>query len=325
MKYISAILFFFLFNYSLNAQTISFFMENDVIDGQDKHYTNGSAFMYLSDNDTNNLTKYNNSFYKFVSKIPTFNNNTKYQSLGLVYSHLAFTPSNLKTKQKIIGDLPYAGVITIDFILYKWEEKFFHEYMLTLGMVGPSTKTQEFQSAFHKITGNTKPQGWDNQLKDDFLYNFAYAYGYKAYKEEFDFGKVDINHSIRFDVGNYIRSVHFGSMFRYGKNFPDNFNTVGRFIGSNEHKMLNLTKKKSYAWALSYGLAYTYTDFFYINDHDKSYQNKKLGDSITQILSFDTFYNDFNFSFNFKSSHLFVETENNAKESWGGISLTYQF
>ena len=77
---------------NLNAQVVSVFLENDVVDGKDKHYTNGSSFMYLSDKDTNNLSKYDNSFFEFISKIPTFNSNTTNQTLGLNYSQLAFTP-----------------------------------------------------------------------------------------------------------------------------------------------------------------------------------------------------------------------------------------
>jgi lipid A 3-O-deacylase len=37
--------------------------------------------------------------------------------------------------------------VTVDFILYKWEEDFFHQYMMTLGMVGPSSAAENFQKA----------------------------------------------------------------------------------------------------------------------------------------------------------------------------------
>jgi lipid A 3-O-deacylase len=49
-------------------------------------------FTYLSNKDTNDLDKYDNSFFNLVSKIPTFNNDTKYQTLGMTLSHLTFTP-----------------------------------------------------------------------------------------------------------------------------------------------------------------------------------------------------------------------------------------
>jgi lipid A 3-O-deacylase len=52
------------------------------------------AFTYLSNKDTNDLNKYDNSFFNLVSKIPTFNNDTKYQTLGMTLSHLTFTPDD---------------------------------------------------------------------------------------------------------------------------------------------------------------------------------------------------------------------------------------
>ena len=80
-------------------QVVSVFLENDVVDGKDKHYTNGSSFMYLR---IKIQITYQNMiivFFGWISKIPTFNNNTTNQTLGLNYSQLAFTPSDLEAKK----------------------------------------------------------------------------------------------------------------------------------------------------------------------------------------------------------------------------------
>ena len=326
MKLFLKIIFLFIFSINLKAEVFSVFLENDVVDGKDKHYTNGTSFMYLSNNDTNKFNDDDN-FLKLISKIPTFNKETKYQSLGLNYSQFAFTPSDLEKKEKIVGDLPYAGVIAIDFILYQWEEDFFHEYMLTLGAVGPSTKTSSFQKAYHNVTGNKDPKGWDNQLEDDFLYNFSYAYGYKMFKHDFSYGKMDITNNIRFDAGNFNRAAMASSMIRYGNNYPNNFNTVGRFIGANENKLLNLDSKttKDFAWAISYGLGYVYTDYFYVNDFDKSYELGKIKDTTMQVISLDTYFDSFVISFTLKSSKFAVTNENSTRENWGGVNIAYLF
>jgi len=327
MKLYVYIIFTILFSGNLWAQSFSINLENDVVDGDDNHYTNGTSFMYLSNKDTNDLNKYDNKFFEYLSLIPTFTQDTKYQSIGLAYSQLAFTPDDLKRSDKIVGDIPYAGVSTLDFALFKWNEKLFHQYMITIGIVGPSTRTEEFQKSFHAITGNTKPQGWDNQLKDDFLYNFTYSFGYKNFNKKFNYGKMDITSSIRFDLGNYNTAAMIGTMLRYGNNYPDTFNTIGRLIGSNENNLLNVDSKtnKDFAWAVSYGLGYTYTDYFYINDYDKSYQLDAIEDTVTQLISIDTYYDDFILSFNFKTSKFIFTNENSTRENWGGFNLTYLF
>ena len=315
------------FSINLYAQSFSINIENDVIDGKDDHYTNGTSFMYLSDKDTNNPKKYDGKFFEYLSAIPTFTKDTKYQSIGITYSQLAFTPADLKRKDKVIGDLPYAGVVTLDFSLFKWNEKLFHEYMVTIGMVGPSTRTEEFQTGFHHLTGNTKPEGWDNQLKDDFLYNFSYAFGYKTFQKKFNYGKMDLTSNLRLDLGNYNRAAMIGSMLRYGNNYPNNFNTTGRLIGSNENNLLNIdsNENKDFAWAVSYGLSYTYTDYFYINDYDKSYELDKIKDTLSQLITIDTFFDEFILSFKFKTSKFIFTNENSTRENWGGVNLTYLF
>ena len=326
MKLFLKILFLLTLSLNLKADVFSVFLENDVVDGKDKHYTNGTSFMYLSNNNTNDPSK-ENSFLNLISKIPTFNNDTKYQTLGLNYSQFAFTPSDLDKKEKIIGDLPYAGVIAIDFILYQWEENFFHEYMLTLGTVGPSTNTDNFQKAYHNVSGNKNPKGWDNQLEDDFLYNFSYAYGYKMFKHDFSYGKIDITNNLRVDVGNFNRSAMASSMIRYGNKYPNNFNTVGRFIGANENKLLNLDSKtsKDFAWSISYGLGYVYTDYFYVNDFDKSYELEKIKDKTMQIISLDTYLDSFVITFTLKTTKFAATNENSTRENWGGVNIAYLF
>lgn len=88
------------FSTSLYAQTFSINLENDVVDGKDNHYTNGSSFMYLSNKDTNNLDKYDSKFFEYISLIPTFSNNFKYQSIGISYSQLAFVMIGPSMKNK---------------------------------------------------------------------------------------------------------------------------------------------------------------------------------------------------------------------------------
>jgi hypothetical protein len=316
-----------LLSINLNGEVISGFMENDVINGEDKHYTNGVAFSYLSNKDTNDLNKHNNNFFNIVSKIPTFNNNTKYQSLGMTLSHLTFTPDDIEQKNKITKDVPYAGVVTIDFILYKWEEDFFHQYMLTLGMVGPSSSAERFQNTYHNITGNTQTRGWNNQLDDTFLYNFSYAYGYRAFKHNFSYGKMDVVNNFKVDMGNYNRALMVGTAIRYGNNYPNNFNTIGRFLGVNENKLLNLDSKsnKDFGWSISYGLGYSYNDYFYITNHDKSYELDKLKDTIVQVISYDTYFDDIVLSFTYKTSKFVSVNNKSENENWGGVNIAYLF
>jgi hypothetical protein len=165
------------------------------------------------------------------------------------------------------------------------------------------------------------------QLDDDFLYNFAYSYGFKMLKYDFSYGKMDVTNNLRLDVGNFNRAALVSSSIRYGNKYPNNFNTVGRFIGANENKLLNLDSKttKDFAWAISYGLGYVYTDYFYVNDYDKSYELEKIKDTVMQVISLDTYFDSFVVTFTLKSSKFAVTNENSTRENWGGVNIAYLF
>lgn len=70
--------------------------------------------------------------------------------------------------------------------------------------------------------------------------------------------------NLRVDLGNYNRAFMLSSMLRYRNNYPNNFNTVGRLIGSNENNLLNIDSKtnKNFAWAVSYWSRIYNTNYF---------------------------------------------------------------
>ena len=61
----------------------------------------------------------------------------------------------------------------------------------------------------------------------------------------------------------------------YGNNF---IYTVGKFLGVNENKLLNLDSKpnKNLGWSLSYGLHILLYWLFYVSNYDKSYQLDRI-------------------------------------------------
>lgn len=320
-------LLFLILYLNLYADVVSVFLENDFVAQQDRHYTNGFSLAWLSENDTNNLKKHDSSLYELISKIPYINHDTKNQSISLVFNHLVFTPTDTKRKDKIKNDLPYAGVSTVDFLIYKWNENYFHQYGISFGLIGPSTRAKELQNGAHKIVGVETMKGWDNQLNDEFVYGLSYAYGYKAYEKKFTNKKLDITNSIKLDFGNGFRDILLGSMIRFGKNIASSFNTVGSTFGGNKDSALGLENKlnKNYGWSINYGLYYNFIEYFYISDFDKSYKIDKDKRVLAQITSLDFYKNTYKLSFTYKTSHFFLEKEKRIVDSWGGVSFQKVF
>lgn len=311
-----------IFSTSIYAEVISIFLENDFIANQDRHYTNGFSLSYLSNKNTNDLTKHDNMIYDLIKSIPYLNHDAKYQSVALTFNHLIFTPTDTSKKEKIVDDLPYAGVATLNFSIYKWSEKYFHEYGITFGLVGPSTRAKELQNGAHATANIETMKGWDNQLKDNFLYGVSYSYGYKAFEKEFiDNKKLDITNTLKVAIGNGFRNILVGSILRYGKNVRSNFTTVGSTFGGNRDSALGLEKNKKFGWALNYGLYYTYMDYFYISDYDKSYSTKNKPSVLAELSSLDFYSNTYKISLTYKSSHFFLSNNEKIVDSWGGLTF----
>lgn len=327
MKITLKILTLIIFSSNLFSQSLSFYLENDFIGGYDKHYTNGFAIAYVNNTNKEDVKITDNKLYDFLYIIPTFSGDTKYNNSGLVFSHLTFTPHDIHKKEKITNDLPYAGVATFDFFVQKWNEKTLHQYMLTLGLVGPNTYAEEIQKEIHSVFGNNEPKGWDNQLKNDFIYNIAYTLAKKPYEKDINNKKIDITNSYKIDLGNYYRAIQVGSKIRLSKNFANNFNTIGRLIGINENLITNYNsfKNKKFAWALSYGLSYSYIDYFYINDFDKSYNNQKIKSVFTHVISAETIWKKYILSLTAKISNTNLNNDHPIKNNWAGINITYLF
>ena len=85
-----------------------------------------------------------------------------------------YAPSDLRKKEHIKGDRPYCGLllggIGYEFF-YDPESNWDHYGELNFGMVGPAAGCKTTQTLIHKMLNCKKPEGWDNQLHNEFVVN----------------------------------------------------------------------------------------------------------------------------------------------------------
>ncbi len=322
MKIFTIILTFTSFIY---ADVRSFSFENDAIFKTDKYYTNSISYSWLSSKNTNDQRIYDNSFYNFINNIP-FQKEKKNQSIQLGFEHFLFTPDDIEKTEKIKDDIPYAGVAELQLSIYRWEEKYFHQFGLSLSLVGPSALGEEVQNTMHDMIGARHANGWDNQLDDSLNIGINYSYGEKFYTKYFDNNsKFEVINQIRFDLGTDIRGIIGGTNFRYGYNIPNNFATIGKTIGANQNYALNLDSKKNkkFGYSISYGIFYNYVDYFYITDHDKSYTINPINNLFGKILGFDFYYKDYSLNI-FLKEEIFLSKKKHSQK-WGTFSIKKVF
>lgn len=132
-------------------------IENDTlkVPSSDDDYTHGTGFEYVND-----------SFMHF--------------KLG----QNMYAPSDLRRKDHIVGDRPYAGIIYggVGYEFFRdYVPEWTHYGELDFGMIGPAAFCGHTQKFIHKILGCKDPKGWHNQLHNEFVVNGQWWEKYNWY------------------------------------------------------------------------------------------------------------------------------------------------
>ncbi|MGE4418893.1 MAG: lipid A deacylase LpxR family protein [Sulfurimonas sp.] len=307
--------FLFLTTSLIYADTVSLVLENDVIVWQDHHYTNGMYFTWMSDNNT--------TFPDLLSFI-----DLKQKNVAFSISHAIFTPENKNISTRDLNDLPYAGYVALNFLAYKSSANFFHEAGINIGMVGPFAQADTLQKNFHSVFGFNEPNGWDNQLDDEFIYGISYNAGYKTDPIKIQDLSLDLTTNMKVDLGNFYTGTLVGTSLRLSSIAMRSFITAGNFIGANETSVLNYEPTKSFNWALSLGIHYNRFNTYYLIDKaiEEGYHLYELDYIIGQKFALDLYYNALKVSFYLKSVDIQTKSiPSSSNEKTGGVSIVWKW
>lgn len=141
--------------------------DNDYFGSTDQNYTQGYNFELVS-----TILKKNPINYFLLKPKNTETKN------GLAIEHIGFTPDNIKSPEIEFGDRPFAAAIMLKSFAIATDtiQKSRLISSLNIGLIGPGAFGKEMQVAIHQATGNTIPQGWQNQIKNDIVLNYEVSY-----------------------------------------------------------------------------------------------------------------------------------------------------
>ena len=93
---------------------------------------------------------------------------------GLAYEDDGYTASDLKASQILRNDHPYAGTRQLRAFSIATDAAKGQRVSssLNLGIIGQGSGGAEVQTFIHRHTGNTIPQGWGNQIRNDLILNY---------------------------------------------------------------------------------------------------------------------------------------------------------
>ncbi len=320
MKYnLFSFLLFLLIPFLLSAQKIDnlasfrdiksdsyfrFNYDNDYFSGTDENYTQGYSFELVAP-----FLEKNPANYLFL--IPE-NSEIKH---GLALEHIGFTAPDIGSPEIQFGDRPFAAAImlksfaiTIDTLA-----KSRIASSLSLGLIGPGAFGEEMQVGIHKITGNTIPRGWRNQIKNDVVINYELAYEKQLFRAG-DYVSLQSNSTAR--IGTLFTNASLG--------LNTNIGLINSAFSANKRK----SKFQLYGYSQVLGniIGYDATQQGGVFNNDSPYTIPS--DEISRftgqfnygiILKTKTLY------FEYSRTVLTREFDTGSPTKWGGVRIGFTF
>lgn len=142
---------------------------------------------------------------------------------GFGAGHYAYIPENIATAAPIPDARPYAGWLHVSGLLIGETPHRLDAWKLDIGVVGPSSRTEQMVKVFHDIFNGQDMNGWDNQITDRFGVNASWE---RRWRNLFDLAggwQVDISPAVGLEAGNVSTAASAGLMLRLGSQLDADF------------------------------------------------------------------------------------------------------
>ncbi|MDD3814621.1 MAG: lipid A deacylase LpxR family protein [Desulfocapsaceae bacterium] len=208
--------------------TVNIYFENDLFTGTDRNYTNGVKISLISPDlvsfvESGKLPDWS---LEYIYRLPFINDPDPALKRKVEFSlgQNMYTPADISRSDLIPDDRPYAGWTYFGAAFHTRSSERMDTIELQVGMVGPDSFAEETQKAVHDLRDLQRPNGWDNQLKNE--PGLAAIYERKWQLEPvFSRGifAIDAITHLGCSLGNVATYANTGFESRLGWNLPDDF------------------------------------------------------------------------------------------------------
>ncbi|MCC6474911.1 MAG: lipid A deacylase LpxR family protein [Burkholderiales bacterium] len=150
--------------------------------------------------------------------------------LGLFLGQNMYTPRRIAISQPQPNDRPWAGWLYLGGVAQGVSGNRLHTVELDLGMIGPAALGRQVQTRWHGLVGADRPQGWDQQLRNEPGLLLAYL-------QKRRYGPVtgvQVVPHFGVTAGNVMTLVRAGGLVRFGHNMagfgPDTIEPGGSML-----------------------------------------------------------------------------------------------
>ena len=196
--------------------------ENDIFGGTDQYYTDGISLA---------VSHTGPSWMDPVADWLPWGEGRR--TVGYDCTHTMFTPADQDLNPPDPDDRPYAGILAFGLTLHVEKDRSYHGLKFVTGVVGPWALAEEGQREVHHVFGTHQSQGWDYQLENEPIFNFAYEYRHKFHltgqPDKWSLQALPLAGGW---LGNMRIQGQAGGLLRFGYNAPNDFGpTLVRGMG----------------------------------------------------------------------------------------------
>lgn len=211
---------------SSGGGTTAIYLDNDVFGGEDRDYTNGFRWAWLSEPMDSSETGSPVPFTR-IFEHPFFgNSDDASHSYGFSFTQLMFTPDDKMSFDQPEGERRYAGWLGIGVSLHARDQHVLNSLEFTLGTTGPNSLAEKSQNALHGVINSDEFNGWDNQIPNEVTADVSFTQ--KHYVDVASSGDFSTDGIMEWGLrlGTFRTMAHLGASFRGGYNLSPDFSDL---------------------------------------------------------------------------------------------------
>lgn len=280
---------------------VRFQYDNDLFQRQDIYYTQGVCLEIV-----------NPVFQKNpINKLLISSAQSSTNKYGMRIETAAFTPTSILSDSILYNDRPYSAMMALNFyqMSYFNEQKMKLTSDIQIGIIGQAALGKEIQTGIHRVTNNSLPHGWEHQIQNDVILNYAIRLDQQLlnYRSLFS-----LNGLGQINLGTYQTNVSIGLDLSFGHK-----NNV---FSSKENKFQYFIYGQSKLKAIGYDASLMGGLFNRSSDYTINYSaiNKLVAEEhIGFVVQFPHVYFGADFGF------ITREFSGGNTHAWGGLRLGF--
>lgn len=228
-----------------NRASVSVSVDNDDLFGRDYGYTHGLTVNTNSKTD-NNIDTYIPAPMQRIATYLLLNDNSQ-KGWGASLGQKIWTPRNISQVDEQKNDRPYAGLLFVKMNLFEYSPILSNKYSLMLGVIGPQSLAESSQIAMHHIISATEPKGWQQQIKNQLVFSFAYERQNVIWRSESSQNRqYDLSMAWHANLGNFQNEVAFTNTVRWGAQLEQSFASTSLSQGDFVDESVLSTSRQGY-------------------------------------------------------------------------------